>query len=285
MDARDPLEIKPVCVWENGPWTGAPMRSTLWRMKVRRLFLAAALLGSASFVACLGRTGIGVDDLAAAGGESPGDDAFVDTGVVEIDSGVGFDTRGGDTTVGKDTGRIDSRPPPPDSIDFFDLFPIPDSGPIGACATCVADHCRSQVNACLNDTACRNGMVCTVMKCLGGGGTPDFACVLGCFGGDFGEAAKAISAFTCVISSCGSTCGGIFGGGRDGGGPPPTDAGGGGGGGGSAGGGSGGAPMSIDHAWTAEEVMSVDPSTQIRFSPAAFDAWHDELFGAGCGAK
>src|SRR5258708_35359144 len=118
-------------------------------------------------------------------------------------------------------------------------------------------------------------MLCTLMKCVAGGGTPDLTCVLGCFGGDFSKAAEAISAFTCVISNCGSTCGGFFGGGDGGGPPPPSDSGPSGEAGGSAGGGGSGGgagPRSIDHAWAAEEGMSLDPSVPMSFSPDALDA-------------
>ena len=253
-------------------------------MKHRVLLLAIVCASAASVGACLGRTGIGADDIAAAGGESPGEDATPDGAIgdsaVPNDTSIvdAPDTSTTDTSV-VDTALPDTAPPPSDGIDFFDLFPIPDSGPLGTCATCVADNCRDQVNACLNDPTCRTGLICTVTTCLGGGGTPDLTCALGCFGGDFSTATEAISAFTCVVSKCGSDCGGIFGGlggGDAGGAPPPSDA------------GSGGArvvPPSLDHAWTPEEVMSLDPSTPIRFSPTAFDAWRDQLYGPGCGPR
>ena len=254
----------------------------------RKLLFLSALVGVASLAACLGRTGVSDEDIRAAGGETPGDDGGLGDSSVVVDSGTPVDTSVVDSITVKDAPK-DTAPPPSDGIDFFDLFPIPDSGPIGECATCVKDNCASQVNACLNDPTCRAGMLCTITTCLAGGtgGTPDLTCVLGCFGGDFSKALEAINAFTCVVGKCGSSCGGIFGGGGDGGGPPPPrDAGGGGGGetgarivpGGDL-------PMSIDRPWTVDELMSLDPSTKISFSPTAFDAWKAELQGPGCAPR
>src|SRR5579859_174739 len=98
-----------------------------------------------------------------------------------------------------DTGRRDSF------IDIFDAFPIPD-GQAGACAACVRDQCGAQVNACVNSDVCRNGLVCTVMTCLAGGGMPDLTCILGCFNGDTGAAFAAIGALMCINTSCGGAC-------------------------------------------------------------------------------
>jgi hypothetical protein len=254
-------------------------------MKHGVLLLSAVVVGVASLGACLGRTGVSDEDIRAAGGGTPGgdDSALGDSSVVVDSGGPGDDTSVGDTTVVRDAPK-DTAPPPSDGIDFFDLFPIPDSGPIGACATCVKDNCADAVNKCLNDPDCRAGMLCTITTCLAGGTgtTPDLTCVLGCFGGDFTKALEAINAFTCVIGKCGSSCGGIFGGGGDGGGPPPPkDA-----GPGPDAGAAREVPMSIDRPWTVDELMSLDPTTKISFSPDAFDAWKSQLqTTGGCGAK
>ncbi len=127
--------------------------------------LSALSLGVALAVSvggCLGRTGLIVDDsfedAAAALDSSTSDDTSVtteDTGVVAKDSNVPPE----DTAPIKDTG-----------INIFDVFPIPDSGPIGVCAQCVANNCGNQVNACVNDRACLQGLACTVTQCLLGGG-------------------------------------------------------------------------------------------------------------------
>lgn len=242
------------------------------------------VLASASLVVgCLGRTDPDGDDPFA--GELPG----VDTGEPGFDTGIPTDDAvvvdstvpPPDTTVGPDT----APPPPKDTgIDFFDIFPIPDSGPIGACASCVASNCSAQVNACLNDPTCRNGLTCVVTKCLGGGGPGgfDLTCVFGCFGGDFSKASEAISAFTCVTGKCGSACGGVLGGGgipgTDGGAPPPRD---------------GGRPADagahhvIDfgdgtHVWTESEVRALDPSLRMSLAPDAFDAWKSEIEATAC---
>ena len=240
-----------------------------------------------ALVGCLGRTGLSDGEFGASGAFDDGGGPGFDAGGPSADTSVPSDDGLPDGSIPPgDSGKPDARPPPPDSIDFFDIFPIPDGGPIGACASCVASHCAKQVNACLNDPTCRTGLLCTVTKCVGGGGGGpggfDFACILGCFGGDFGKAAEAVAAFTCVISNCGSTCGGILGGGD--GGLPGGGPGGGGGGGGSSDGGSGsgggsggsGGMSRIDgQAWTADDVQSIDPATRIGFSAESFDAWED----------
>ena len=102
---------------------------------------------------------------------------------------------------------IDTPPDVPRDRDFFDSFPLPDSGPIADCARCAQQHCNAQVNGCYNDQACVNGLVCAVSTCLGGGG-PDIGCVLNCFNGDFGAAMKAFRAFRCIATNCGSACSG-----------------------------------------------------------------------------
>ena len=241
--------------------------------------LALPIAGALVLGGCLGRTGITDDDLAAAGGDVPLDDTgigLIDTGDLPGDTSVPDDTSASDTAVLTDTSiKPDTAPPPPrdSGIDFFDIFPIPDSGPIGVCATCVKDHCHDQVNACLNDPSCLKGLTCTLTKCLGGGGPGgfDFACILGCFGGDFKTAGEAIGAFTCVIGNCGAKCGGFLGGGIPGGGGTP-DA-----------GKAGGARMSSEYpAWSEAEVRATEASTRLGFSPSAFDAWRSQIQGSAC---
>jgi hypothetical protein len=234
-------------------------------------FAGSVMLVGAVGVGCLGRTNPDDDELEAQGALD--DAAGGDTAVV-VDSSTPLDT-----AVGTDTApKPDTAPPPRDTyIDFFDIFPIPDSGPIGECASCVATNCSKQVNACLNDPTCRNGLACTVMKCLaggGGGGTPDLGCVLTCFGGDFSKAAEAIAAFTCVTGKCGTACGGLLGGGGIPGGGPPRDAGG--------GGSTDAAKSSSSHVFTPEELQSMDPRTTFDVPPQAFRAWSAEIGGAAC---
>lgn len=117
--------------------------------------------------------------------------------------------------------------------DLFDSgIPIPDSGPIGECAQCIASKCDDSINACYNDPDCLSGIQCSVTKCLGGGGGGsggsggggggglDFQCILGCFNGDIGAALTVVQAFQCVTGTCGSACSGLIpgpGGGPDGG--------------------------------------------------------------------
>ena len=245
-----------------------------------------------ALVGCLGRT-LPEDELSAQGST---DSSTVPDGALD-DVPIVDDVTVLDSSIVEDTSTTpDVKPPPPDSIDFFDIFPIPDSGPIGECATCVATNCSKQVNKCLNDPACLKGMTCVLTTCLTGGGGGaggfDFACVTGCFGGDFSTAAEAISAFTCITGSCGSKCAGALGGGIPG--LPGTDAGardgGGRDGGGRDGGGrdgasgeAGGAAARIDeHPWTAADVESTDPTTRIEFSPDAFDAWKAQIHSAAC---
>ncbi|MGZ3416347.1 MAG: hypothetical protein ACXWUG_08535 [Polyangiales bacterium] len=235
---------------------------------MRRL-LAVAIVGLFS-TGCFGRTGIGLDELEAVGalpgvdgsttadGSTPGDDSSVsvDDSSVPVDDAPVVTTDSG-TPPTKDTG-----------IDIFDVIPIPEGGVIGECAGCVRDNCGSAVNKCINDPKCRSGLTCAVTKCLAGGmggggmGGLDFGCLTTCFGGDFSAAATAISAFTCVTGKCGSKCGGFLGG-------LPGLPGGGGAG--------GGKPGGVPEEWTAEQVMSVDPSARIGFASEAFSPWAAEI--------
>jgi hypothetical protein len=231
-----------------------------------RRFAALGLVSLAVIaVGCFGRTGIGLDELEAVGalpgvdGGTTGDGGATDDGSVSVD----------DSSVPTDDAPVvttDSADPSKDTgIDIFDVIPIPEGGVIGECAGCVRDNCGAAVNKCINDAKCRSGLTCAVTKCLAGGmggggaGGLDFACISGCFGGDFTAAASAISAFTCVTGKCGSKCGGFLGG-LPGGLP-------------GGGGGMGGIP----EVWTAEQVMSVDPTARIGFASEAFSPWAAEI--------
>lgn len=145
-------------------------------------------------------------------------------------------------------------------VDIFDVLPIPDSGPIFECATCVKDACYVQVNTCVNDPKCAQGLVCAVQKCVGGGG-PNVQCLLGCFNGNVGALLEAVQAFQCIGTKCGADCIGAIGGGFPGGGGVP---------------GGGGAPAPAPPV-TPESGFAgptwIDPTAIVIPPAAAFDAW------------
>jgi hypothetical protein len=94
-------------------------------------------------------------------------------------------------------------------INLFDVFPLGDAG----CPACIRDRCGAQINACINNPACANGLFCTLQMCAGGlvggdgGFTPtDLVCVLGCFNGDQATAFMAIGSLTCITMTCGGSC-------------------------------------------------------------------------------
>ena len=232
---------------------------------MRRLLFAGSFVAMVVTVGCLGRTGISIDDLEFSGvyGEDPYGDAGIDTGVSLVEAGTDASVTP-DTAVSKpDTAGVDRY------IDIWDVFPIPDSGPIGACASCVRDKCGSNVNACINSAKCRSGLACVATKCLtgagGGGGTGgiDFKCLNDCFGGDFAAAGLAITTFTCVINNCGATCGSILGGG-EGGLPIP------------------GFPGSGFAGGFEYKSFEEDPSFHVSFSLDAYAPWRKELEQAAC---
>lgn len=218
--------------------------------------------GAVLVVGCLGRTGLSDEDLAAFG-EPPADTA------AEVDSGITI------VEAGEETSTIPDADPPDRYIDIWEVFPIPDSGPIGACASCVRDTCGAQVNDCINDATCRSGLACSMTRCLaGGGGTPDLACLSGCFGGDLSKAFKAISVFTCITGKCSMQCGGLIGG-------IPGFPGGGGGGSGGSGGGGGG----MGAKFTPEEFARLPLDTKISIAPDAFTPWRATLRASACEQK
>jgi hypothetical protein len=202
-----------------------------------------------------------------------GDDASVTTEPAPVDGSA-------PTTPSVDAAPASDAAATKDSwIDIFDVLPIPDSGPIGACATCIKDSCSMQVNDCVNDATCRAGVQCTLMKCLGGmggggGGGGGFggidpACALGCFGGDYTKALAAVAVFQCVTSTCGSQCGSLLGG-----------AGGGPGGGGGGGGGAGGAENPGAFASDPAAARVQASMAQISLAPEAVGSLRAEFCGA-----
>src|SRR5262249_45436171 len=88
------------------------------------------------------------------------------------------------------------------------------SGSLTGCVSCVENQCGTQIDACLGDTACRNGLVCTLDQCLApdstGGlsiGSADLTCILGrCFMGDLVAAGTATGALNCLSKRCRTTC-------------------------------------------------------------------------------
>lgn len=77
------------------------------------------------------------------------------------------------------------------------------------CLTCIGIECPDAVG-CVTDPTCIQGVVCAVGQCLGGGGTPDFMCLLDCFDGDIDAALSAVDALTCIGGSCSDTCGNLI---------------------------------------------------------------------------
>lgn len=223
---------------------------------MRRLALASIVCVVAVAVGCLGRTGIGSDEL----------DSIDEEDAAAIDSGLALVDATPDTSSPPETSIEDTRRDT--FIDIWEVFPIPDSGPIGVCASCVRDMCGTQVNACINSPECRSGLACTVAKCLagGGGGGPggfDLKCVTDCFGGDLSKALQAVATFTCITGKCGMQCGGLLGG-------IPGFPGGGGGG------------MGAKYAFTPEELSRLPMSTTFKFSPEAFTPWRSVLQKSAC---
>jgi hypothetical protein len=105
-------------------------------------------------------------------------------------------------------------------LGLLDALPIPDSGPVGACVTCVKDQCTAPLSACLSDAKCQNGLTCVATTCgaslaggVNGATAADALCLLGCFGGDTAAIMKAMGALTCITGTCTSTCSSLVGGG------------------------------------------------------------------------
>jgi hypothetical protein len=88
------------------------------------------------------------------------------------------------------------------------------TGGVVQCVECITQSCP-QVQQCLGDTSCRQGVECVLTQCLSGGGF-NFQCAIGCFNGDFGAAIQALQAVQCVYQQCGANCVGGIGGGTGG---------------------------------------------------------------------
>ena len=80
-------------------------------------------------------------------------------------------------------------------------------GDVLECIQCVQQECPQAMD-CLTDAACRDGAICAIRDCLGGG--VNFQCLLGCFDGNFSAALSAFQAVQCVMSDC-NECTGILG--------------------------------------------------------------------------
>lgn len=153
-----------------------------------------------------------------AGGVTGGSGGIITGGTGGIvTGGTGGIVTGG--TGGGGTGGIK------DGGNFFDSFPFPDSGPIADCVECADENCNSQINACFNNPACAQGVVCAATSC----GGFNLQCILQCFGGNFQAGFQAFQSFLCLAQNCGQQCIGVItgGGGPGGGGgpvPPPNSS-------------------------------------------------------------
>ena len=129
----------------------------------------------------------------------PGNPAPVDAGLA--DGGLTFDAPVRDASPERLTAD--------GFIDIFDVFPIPD-GPVASCIGCVRDRCGAEVNRCVNDPLCRQGLACALATCVtmttDGSAGPDPVCLLGCFMGNLGALASAGGALGCIGMSCAASC-------------------------------------------------------------------------------
>jgi hypothetical protein len=90
-------------------------------------------------------------------------------------------------------------------IDIFDAFPLPE----GPCVDCVRDHCSTQINQCVNDTACREGLLCAARMCAPGSSPDagaDLVCLFACFKGDLVKVFGALEGLGCIQSNCTNAC-------------------------------------------------------------------------------
>lgn len=128
---------------------------------------------------------------------SPGDDDATQLPSEGV-GGAGVGDVGGGGATGGDGGQGGEGGAPNGGFNPLDCF------------GCIAQNCPEALE-CLQDQACRDGMVCAVTDCLGGG-APDIACFGTCFGGDLEAGLKAYQAITCVLGDCGEFCQGGIGG-------------------------------------------------------------------------
>ena len=85
--------------------------------------------------------------------------------------------------------------------------------PVVDCVTCVGQMCGTDLVQCLTNTDCRADVQCIVQTCLtGGSGGVDFQCIGGCTSSDPAAGGEAITAFTCILTGCGSQCTSLLGG-------------------------------------------------------------------------
>ncbi len=193
------------------------------RVEAKLALISLTIIGLAA--SCGGRSGIELaeyDDLLDAspsfgGGVIEGgkkDTSTSDTSTDDVSSDVSSD-------VSNDTSVPPDGPPPKDAPsdakDFFDtLPPLPDSGPIGECLSCLQGQCGDQINACYNDATCWSGIQCAATSCFtsGGGGSGgsgsggiDYACLMECFDNDMTAIMTALQMFQCITGTCGELCG------------------------------------------------------------------------------
>jgi hypothetical protein len=89
-------------------------------------------------------------------------------------------------------------------------FPGLDGG-AAECLNCVTMNCP-QAQACLTDPACIQGSICAATTCVQNQDAGDgLTCWLGCFDGGAESALNAFSAFSCLLTNCGTGCASAFG--------------------------------------------------------------------------
>ncbi len=112
------------------------------------------------------------------------------------------------------------------SIDAAPEASVPDAAPDAAgddadgsgnpvvdCVSCVGQMCGTDLIDCLTNTDCRTDVQCIVQMCLTGGtGGVDFGCIGSCTSSDPAAGGQAITAFTCILTGCGSQCTSLLGG-------------------------------------------------------------------------
>ena len=129
---------------------------------------------------------------------APGDDDATQLSSAHSGGAGGEGEGGGTGGAGGDAGEGGEGGAPTGGFNPLDCF------------GCIAQNCPAALE-CIQDPLCRDGMVCAVTDCLGGG-SPDIACFGTCFGGDFQAGLKAYQAITCVLGDCGEFCQGGAGG-------------------------------------------------------------------------
>lgn len=196
------------------------LRARTRRTTVRLWALGTALCSFAVFLGCGGgRSGMDDFELDGALGGSPagGSAGRVGGGGSGGTAGTGGSAIGGQPAGGSGgsggsggftTGGFGGFP-----TGGFGGFPSGGAPPGGSgggppmpveCLTCAVTQCPA-ASQCFTNATCRNGTVCTITTCNSNQGF-DFACVLGCFGGDITAATQAFSAVACIAQSCPGPC-------------------------------------------------------------------------------